>query len=777
MLRCNSYMMYCDTNIQPHNLIIGLAVDISRSEIVVGSSSGQSRGNDPTDNNVTTEEESTMSCEDMALASLLNEDNGHDSSEGHVDAMGWALSVFATANAATNQQLADLLHEAADNSISTYDEASAIEWANGYKFPEWYIRSDEKCLRAADLSFVKMVERRLKRLSTGRLNLQRIATLNTSNPEKELLKDLVIGMKVHLPEGFVPNGSLIPSPLRATYVAVAPAVNRMLGDIRGQELAFLLPLQLARENVPNLHFAKAHWTRKKGKPSGRPLGDLSFVDGTPLNSPETAKAAADYYGAIIHPTIEDVAVMICDFWKKTKAANSTASFSSLRLWKMDLRGAYQLLSFRPQDAGMFAMMLTDNLVYFQIAGIFGWAGTPAAFQVITRAVSWELRDRLKSASIMYVDDIIGVGLEEDLSADLAVARQICTDLLGPTSVADDKTEHGRRIDVIGYTIDLDSQRIMIARKNHLTALHGFCSVDTSASSLVSLRCSQRIASWASRYGKICRVMRPFCGALNRMMGRRLNPHVSLPLSTEAAIAIKCWRAMLCLVRYSETEFTRTLSSFAPPRSGIIAEFDASLQGAGLVWYSTSEGAEEAVGVCALELSFLGFGDDSSYQNLSEFIGAILAVAGQVVLGYRGRSVTLRGDSITALTWAVTERTRGAIVTRAAMVWALLCVASDIHIQEVIHLPGVENEICDSLSRRCGIHPLSVKDHAGSMGLSGASVLDLQAKSDVMKLVELCKPASVLESDEQFTVFWMAARSAVNNFTNLYPPLSPIPSLD
>ena len=43
-----------------------------------------------------------------------------------------------------------------------------------------------------------------------------------------------------------------------------------------------------------------------------------------------------------------------------------------------MRGAYQLLSFRPQDVGMFAMMLTDNIVYFQIAGIFGWAGTPAA---------------------------------------------------------------------------------------------------------------------------------------------------------------------------------------------------------------------------------------------------------------------------------------------------------------------------------------------------------------------------------------------------------------
>ena len=46
-----------------------------------------------------------------------------------------------------------------------------------------------------------------------------------------------------------------------------------------------------------------------------------------------------------------------------------------------------LLSFRPDDAGLFGMLLTGDLVYLQIAGTFGWAGTPAAFQVVTRAIS------------------------------------------------------------------------------------------------------------------------------------------------------------------------------------------------------------------------------------------------------------------------------------------------------------------------------------------------------------------------------------------------------
>jgi hypothetical protein len=130
------------------------------------------------------------------------------------------------------------------------------------------------------------------------------------------------------------------------------------------------------------------------------------------------------------------------------------------------------------------------------------------------------------------------------------------------------------------------------------------------------------------------------------------------LSVEAIVAIQCWRAMLCLVRHRETEFTRTIGSFAPTAPTFVAEFDASLSGAGLIWSVREDGAEVIRGVGAVDLSSLGFGVDSSFQNLSEFIGAILAVVGQVILGFSGRNVALRGDSVTALTWAITERPRG-----------------------------------------------------------------------------------------------------------------------
>jgi hypothetical protein len=78
----------------------------------------------------------------------------------------------------------------------------------------------------------------------------------------------------------------------------------------------------------------------QGKPSGRPLGDLSNVYETKINTDETAAAATAHYGAIRHPTIDDIAVMIYDFWRAAKTRDPSVRWEDMRIWKMDLRGAY-----------------------------------------------------------------------------------------------------------------------------------------------------------------------------------------------------------------------------------------------------------------------------------------------------------------------------------------------------------------------------------------------------------------------------------------------------
>lgn len=261
--------------------------------------------------------------------------------------VAWAKSYFAEDNMATDVNVLSLLYEASDAAKNDLDEASANTWAAGYTFPPRYLASDTECLRAAQLNFVTMVRRRQTILAPNRLNAVRVSRLRVDNPEKEKMADLAIGLRVHLPAGFTPNGLITPSPLRATYLSVSSAVNKMLAEVVEQRLAFLLPLGTARTYIPNLHLCKAHWTRKKGKPSGRPLGDLTYVDGTPINTPETSEAAALYYGAILHPTIEDISLMVINFWMQHILKDPSAQWCNLRIWKMDFKGAYTNVQFCP----------------------------------------------------------------------------------------------------------------------------------------------------------------------------------------------------------------------------------------------------------------------------------------------------------------------------------------------------------------------------------------------------------------------------------------------
>jgi hypothetical protein len=70
----------------------------------------------------------------------------------------------------------------------------------------------------------------------------------------------------------------------------------------------------------------------------------------------------------------------------------------------------------------------------------------------------------------------------------------------------------------------------------LTALHGFISTDTSKR--INLRHAQRLPSWGTRHGTICRVMCPLCGALNRATWGRTEQHALFLLSEEAVVAIQ-----------------------------------------------------------------------------------------------------------------------------------------------------------------------------------------------------------------------------------------------
>ena len=678
--------------------------------------------------------------------------------------MATMASYFAPGEIFPVSELLKTVREAQEIADMNYGVEEAVEWADGYEFPKEMLAKDLRSFEEANYNFIGMVKKRLEMLQSSRLSMERIRGLSADNPEKDLLCDLAVGMRVPIPVGFIPNGTGVLTPLRTSYLKVHQAVNRMVGETVSRGLGFLLPKELAIKTIPRLHLCTAHWTQKRGKKSGRPIGDMTYVDGTALNTDEATKEAEDIYGPIRHPTIEDIALMILSFFTEYGSNKPGKEWSDLRIWKMDLKGAYTLLSFRPDDVSLFGMEVTGDLIYLQLCGIFGWSCTPAAFQVVTRALKWEFTKALKSYTEMYVDDIIGVCFKTDLVSDMDRAKTICTSLLGPGAVADEKSETGTRLEVIGYTIDLDLKLVSIARKNFLTAVHGFMAIDLSRKS--NLKTMQKLASWGSRYGRICRLMRPFCGALNRAIAGRLDRHATFTLSEETRIAIRCWRAILFLVRFNEERFTRTITSFRSDAAEYIVESDASLHGAGCLIYRRDRNSEVCVGASAVDLRHLAFTTESRFQNVCEFIGSIVGILGLVRLGVRGVDIEIRGDSMSALTWAQKERTRGSQVSNAAMVYTLVCVSYGIEAKVATHISGEENFRCDQLSR-ISESGRTVEGVLLGLGLEGVRNLKLEGDSRVLQLIECCRPSEPFENEVDFISFWHKIVEAIA----LYPSAS------
>jgi hypothetical protein len=174
----------------------------------------------------------------------------------------WAGTCFSARDPASEQEIKALIHEASEVARDDYGVDSANELAGGYRSPEEYVNSDVKFLQSQMLDFASMVQRRLQSLAPDRLNNERVEGLRPDNLERTQLFALVGGMKVHRPEGFVPNGSLRRTDLRSAHEAVAPAVNKMLGE---QKLAFLLPLRTAQQSY---NCARRTGARRKAKRQG-----------------------------------------------------------------------------------------------------------------------------------------------------------------------------------------------------------------------------------------------------------------------------------------------------------------------------------------------------------------------------------------------------------------------------------------------------------------------------------------------------------------------------
>ena len=669
----------------------------------------------------------------------------------------------------SHEAVVSLLHEAYHLADLAYNAQTAAAWGEKELpggIPRSTILEHERLLAHHGGNFHAMATERLQDMTAERMSHDRVDRLSPTNPELELLHGLVEGMPVDLPEGFYPNSSpgASRSPLRQLYRTAHKAVDALLYKLAALGWAFVLTMDSAL-TIPGIHFSPAHWAVKPAKQSGRAIVDSTDCTSLypVLNSPTVAAAAEARFGRIIHPTIEDMVRTIWEF----KSQHPQEPWARIALWKMDLRNAYHLLSFESKSCQLFAVELLGGICLIFLCGMFGWSATPACFQVVTRAIVYELGQRLLGRVHMYVDDVIGICLECDRPSEIATTTAVCTSLLGPDAVADDKTEFttagSRSIDFIGYTIDLQLLVVTLTRRNFLRTLYAFFSIDIERPLPVAT--IERLASLASRYSSICRELRPFTRALYRCTCGVRNRRASLILTPAARLAVHLWRAMLCLTALDPTRFARPFVSFVPSSARFVVEFDASLRGVGFVlrdYHRQAAGADAIMGAGALSLESLQFEDNSSYQNTAEFIAVVVALAVLIrhvrLTGQEVVTVELRGDSVTALQWAQRSSFRSSLVGNSAVLYALLLVRCNVQITGTVHVPGEENGVCDTLSRP---GPDGLTRTVGEV-LPGCPDLMDEHRSVGEEVVRLCDPRVDNHTIETLPAFWTAVGSLVRS---------------
>jgi hypothetical protein len=649
-------------------------------------------------------------------------------------------------NHPSDERLIGLLNDAYKSGDQLYGESEALEWADGFTFPSHIRESHARMFRECGHSIVNMIGQLKASIATSRLSEDSInKVVSLSNPDYHRMIKLVDGMPLLLSSEFKSSIQASPSNvLSPSYRKLSTAVNKMLfEDFVENRLAFILPWDEVKKHVDNFHLSRLSWTSKVGKKKGRPILDCS-AGKNPLNSEETKLSCDAMWGEIQHPSIQTLVQMILNF-----VLDKNVSLEEVILWKVDLKGAYTLLSFKDSEIPLLGAFTSEQSVIFFLCGVFGWTGTPASFQVVTRVIKSEVNLLIKGIIDMYVDDILGVSLANDVDEDINITCRFCRTLFNSDCIAEAKTEKGRSIDVIGYNINLDSGHVSLTTKNQHRVIYGLC--DLQVGMTISVKTIEKFASWISRYASIIPNLKPFIRPIYASIRGR-NTLSSFILNDEVGRVLQIFRAIFISAMLDETLYTRHMNSFMPGIAQVVIEFDASLSGGGILFFNGVDG--QYLGSSTVNLNSLGFMEESKYQNYAEFIVAVIGVIGAIHLIPNLKHVAFRGDSISALTWLKSGRVKSDIANNVSTIFINLCIKYHLEVTSVSHIPGVENRSADLLSRQGNIRDIRVIDPRVT---SNTKIIIPSAI-----FLSLLKTPHTSSSDKEFIIFWNAIPKIIDH---------------
>ena len=647
--------------------------------------------------------------------------------------------------------ITDLVGVSVRSTDDEYLAHHAKAWASGFRWPPEVGTRDLKRLQECGGDLDLLVERIHALHADGRLSYERIiGSLSFDNPEIGHLIELVGGIGVR--EFSDPSFRAISEPpkLRGIHMQVGNAIDKLSFEGWDSDRVIILPTEEVLK-IEGVHFSPAHWAVKKGKQCGRLIWDGSDKsDGRNcLNSVYVRDSIREHYGVITNPDLDRIMEMIL----KVEDSTPEPERIKLVLGKGDVKSAFPQLNFKPSDCKLMACQLQNGLSMIFHTGHFGWSGTPFAFGVVTRAIRHELKNRLKGGSDIYVDDYFWVCLQEFLGENIRISTEVVENLLGPGSVAVDKLENGRQLDIIGWHFDLDLRSVSLTERAVHKLVYGFFSVDVKDK--MSLKFLQKLASWTNLYSSILRHLRPYATALYAETVGMVNTNVSKTIGRTAQNAVMVWRVMLCMLAFKPEKFSRSFDSFRVVSPTVLLEYDASLMGFGLrltrIDYLDKENFEKTqllgLGSHMFEFDLKG---DSSYQNTCEFLAVVVAFLVLGKMGYRDVTLLVIGDSRTSNHWCAAERYKGKSAHRAALIFTILATHFNLWVFDTEWICSSDNGEMDMLSRG-GEIPRSMYEEQ-------SQVLKFGHMREVMDLVEACNPL-LPEMDWTDTVkLWKSVQS-------------------
>jgi hypothetical protein len=658
-----------------------------------------------------------------------------------------------------------------------HNMAAAIEAVGEFHFDAEALQRDQHEFDDARGDLELMVARRIASRRASRMNPARIEQcISADNPQRaQLLEFATTGVDAYkiLPAEFQPNGDDRARWPRQTpdYKKASSVVNSLLSKtFHAKGLAIILPASQLR-GVHGCNVSTSGWAPKSGeKSNGRPT-----FNPRALNLERTKLNADEAWGVVRHPRAATIVAMILRFAREWIPKGYT--WADFRLWTIDIDGAYTLEDNAPRACKLLMTELTDSqlretVLFIYTCGSFGTNYQPAAFDVITRAARHELIRLLEGLVDAYVDDFYGIVLAFLLDKELDTVKQFFRGLLGEKAVSDGKSatglpgdkRSGTRVEIIGWAFDLIAQHVTLSASCLEKSLHGFMSINEFEP--MPIKVLQRLASWGIRYGTICPLMNPFTSALYNELRGRTNMHCKVTLNPVSRMAVHMLRTLTLLMGVDEPNFARPFVSWEVPKSytGLIAQFDGSLAGSGMLFLARgADQVEHPVGLAALDLLCLGFGEDSGYQNTAEYISQTGASRGACVLRDRGllvdgepiTGVWLRGDSDTALKWGVKGRVKSTLALNACLVNVIQSVKCNMPVLGEEYIPAALNKDPDGMSR---LHEKGItleQWRAEHPRLHSVPILDLH----MSLIVPLCNPANRIDSAQAFESFWARARAA------------------